>query len=123
MFGVAVAHSVPMVCTRPVKYRGEADLRRDIKTLKAATRGVPHHAVFMPAVAPSGVGRNEYYATEEEFFHAVGAALRIEYTAIVDAGFLLQIDDPFLTDIFVDPKLDAGQRRKRADMYVATINE
>jgi 5-methyltetrahydropteroyltriglutamate--homocysteine methyltransferase len=123
MFGGAVAPSVPMVCTGPIKYRGEADLRRDIGNLKASAAAVSHHAVFMPAVSPSGVGRNEYYATEEEFFHTVGAALRTEYKAIVDAGFLLQLDDPFLTDIFVDPKLDAAQRCKRADMYVETINE
>jgi 5-methyltetrahydropteroyltriglutamate--homocysteine methyltransferase len=123
MFGGSVAPSVPMVCTGPVKYRGEADLRRDIENLEASAAGVPHHAVFMPAVSPSGVGRNEYYPTEEAFFHAVGAALRTEYKAIVDAGFLLQIDDPFLTDIFVDPKFNAAQRRKRADMYIETINE
>jgi len=43
----------------------------------------------MPSVAPSGVGSNEYYRTEEEFFHAVGTALRTEYKAIVDAGFLV----------------------------------
>jgi 5-methyltetrahydropteroyltriglutamate--homocysteine methyltransferase len=123
MFGGSVAPSVPMVCTGPVKYCGEADLRRDIENLKASAAGVPHHAVFMPAVAPSGVGRNEYYTTEEEFFQAIGAALRTEYKAIVDAGFLLQVDDPFLTDIFVDPKFDAAERRKRADMYVETVNE
>jgi 5-methyltetrahydropteroyltriglutamate--homocysteine methyltransferase len=76
----------------------------------------------MPAVAPSGVGRNEYYKTEEEFFHAVGAALATEYKAIVDAGFLLQIDDPFLTDIFVDPELDDAGKRRRADMYIETVN-
>ena len=73
--------------------------------------GVKHEAVFMPAVAPSGVGRNEHYRTDEEYFHAVGDALRTEYQAIVDAGFLLQVDDPFLSDIFCDPELDAEQRR------------
>ena len=77
----------------------------------------------MPSVAPSGVGFNEYYRSEEEFFHAVAAALRTEYQAIVDAGFLLQIDDPFLTDIFADPKLGPDDRQARALMYVEAINE
>ncbi|MGD9846978.1 MAG: cobalamin-independent methionine synthase II family protein [Variibacter sp.] len=122
MLGGAVAPSAPMVCVGPVSYRGEAELKRDIANLKAAAARVPHHAVFMPAVAPSGVGRNEYYKTEEEFFHAVGAALASEYKAIVDAGFLLQIDDPFLTDIFVDPELDDAGKRRRADMYIETVN-
>ena len=73
--------------------------------------------------SPSGVGQNEYYPTEEEYFHAAGAALRVEYQAIVDAGFVLQIDDPFLTDIFGDPSLDAAQRNRKAEIYVESINE
>jgi 5-methyltetrahydropteroyltriglutamate--homocysteine methyltransferase len=121
MMGGAVAPVVPLVCTAPVKYRGEAALKRDIDNLKAAAGGA--HGAFMPAVAPSGVGTNEYYRTEEEFFHAVGAALRTEYKAIVDAGLLLQVDDPFLCDIFADPALDAARREKRAAMYVEAVNE
>ena len=54
----------------------------------------------MPAVAPSGVGKNEYYSTQEEYFHALAAAMHEEYQTIVDAGFLVQIDDPFLTELF-----------------------
>src|SRR2546427_12913971 len=122
MTGGAIAPVVPLVCTGPVKYCGQEALKRDIGNLKSAASAVKHHAVFMPSVAPSGVGSNEYYRTEEEFFHAVGAALRTEYQAIVEAGFLLQIDDPFLTDIFADPALDARQRRARAAMYVEAIN-
>jgi 5-methyltetrahydropteroyltriglutamate--homocysteine methyltransferase len=123
MLGGAVAPAVPFVCTGPVRYRGQEALRRDIDNLKAATADLPDHTVFMPATAPSGVGQNEYYPTEEEYFHAIGAALRVEYQAIVDAGFILQIDDPFLTDIFGDPSLDAAQRNRKAEVYVASINE
>ena len=123
MVGGSVAPAATMVCEGPVKYRGEVPLRRDIENLKAAAAGIPHHAIFMPAVSPSGVGRNEYYATEEEFFHAVGAALRTEYQAIVDAGFLLQIDDPFLSEVFGDPRFDARQQRRRGNMYVEAVNE
>ena len=79
MLGGAVAPVVPLVCTGPIRYRGEAALQRDIDNLKAALAGVPHVAAFMPAVAPSGVGENEYYNTDEAFFHAVGrgAARRV----------------------------------------------
>ena len=121
MMGGAVAPVVPLVCTGPVRYRGEAVLKRDIDNLKAAAVGA--YGAFMPAVAPSGVGTNEHYRNEEEFFHAVGAALRTEYKAIADAGLLLQVDDPFLCDIFADPELDAGARKKRAGMYVEALNE
>jgi 5-methyltetrahydropteroyltriglutamate--homocysteine methyltransferase len=123
MLGGSVAPALTMVCVGPISYRDEGPLRRDIDNLKTAAAGVPHHAIFMPAVSPSGVGGNEYYATEEEFFHAVGAALRTEYNAIVDAGFLLQIDDPFLSEVFVDPRFDTAQQHRRANMYVEAVNE
>jgi len=122
MLGGTVAPVVPMVCTGPVKYRGEAALAQDIANLKAAAAAAGAQGVFMPAVAPSGVGVNEYYKSEEEFFHAVGAALSVEYRAIVDAGFTLQIDDPFLSDVFVDPDYDAKGRTARARMYVDAVN-
>jgi 5-methyltetrahydropteroyltriglutamate--homocysteine methyltransferase len=123
MGGGAVAPIVPMVCTGPVRYCGAEALKRDIENLKAAASSVDAHAVFMSSIAPSGAGSNEYYRSEEEFFHAVGEALRSEYQAIIEAGFLLQVDDPFLTDIFADPVLDASSRHKRASMFVETINE
>jgi 5-methyltetrahydropteroyltriglutamate--homocysteine methyltransferase len=122
MMGGAIAPIVPLLCTAPVKYRGRESLQQDIANLKAALKGIKCHAAFMPAVAPSGVGMNAYYRSEEEFFHAVGAALREEYQAIVDAGFIVQIDDPFLTDIFADPSMDRAGQRKRADMYVEALN-
>src|SRR5229473_340761 len=111
MMGGAVVPVVPLVATGPVKYRGEAALKRDIENLKTAAKDAGAQGAFMPAVAPSGVGTNEYYRTEEEFFHAVGAAL------------LLQVDDPFLCDIFGDSALGAARQRARAEMYVEAVNE
>ena len=122
MTGGAVAPVVPLACTGPIRYRGETALQQDIANLKAALEGVPHVAAFMPAVAPSGVGENEFYNNDEAFFFAVGEALHAEYQAIVDAGFILQIDDPFLSDLFGDPSFDDEQRRRRAQIYVAALN-
>ena len=82
----------------------------------------PDHHVFLPATAPSGVGINEYYKTEEEYFHAVAVELNKEYKAIVAAGILMQFDDPFLPDIFVEPDLDEAQMKRRAEMYVEAAN-
>ena len=122
MLGGSVAPIVPMVCTGPVKYQGEAALRRDIENLESALQGVKTEGVFMPAVAPSGAGVNEHYRTEEEYFHAVADAMHHEYRAIVDAGFLVQIDDPFLSDLHCDPALDAAQKRRKAGIYVEALN-
>ena len=107
-----------------MKYKGEAKLKIDIDNVKAAAKaaGVPDHRVFLPATAPSGVGVNGYYKSEEDYFHALAAELNKEYRAIVAAGILLQVDDPFLPDIFVEPGLDEKQMRRRAEIYVEATN-
>jgi 5-methyltetrahydropteroyltriglutamate--homocysteine methyltransferase len=122
MTGGSAVPAPNLVCNGPVRYIGLAALQRDITNLKAALEAVPHRAAFMPAVAPSGVGGFGYYKTEEEFFHAVGAALASEYRAIVDAGLLLQIDDPFLSEVFADPAFTPAQRERRATIYVEAVN-
>jgi 5-methyltetrahydropteroyltriglutamate--homocysteine methyltransferase len=122
MTGGAVAPVVPMFCVAPVSYRGEAALKKDLDNLKAAIGSRDPASAFVPAVAPSGVGVNAYYRTEEEFLFAVGDALRHEYLAILDAGFLLQIDDPFLCDVFVDPDLDGTAVQRKASLHVEVVN-
>jgi len=88
----------PTVCTGPIAYQGEAALQKDLDNLNAALRGVDVEEAFVPAIAPGMVGRgqNQYYRNEEEYRFAIAEALKTEYKAIVDAGFILQIDDPGL---------------------------
>jgi len=124
MMGGAIVSLAPVVCVAPVKYRGEAAVARDIDNAKAAAAAasVPLHRVFLPATAPSGVGINEYYKSEEEYFHALAVEMNKEYKAITDAGLLVQVDDPFLADIFVEPDLDDAGKRRRAEVYVEATN-
>jgi len=122
MLGGAIAPVVPMCCVGPVTYRGETALRKDLDNLKAALGSRDPSSAFVPAVAPSGVGFNVYYKNDEDFFAAVAEALRTEYRTIIEAGFLLQIDDPFLSDVFVAPDLDAAAMRRRAELYVEAVN-
>src|SRR5215475_15030539 len=124
MMGGAIVPLAPVVCIAPVKYRGEKYLQRDIDNVKAAAKaaGVPNHHVFLPATAPSGVGINEYYKSEEEYFHALAAELNKEYKAIVAAGILVQVDNPFLPDIFFEPGLNDAQKQRRANLYVEATN-
>jgi 5-methyltetrahydropteroyltriglutamate--homocysteine methyltransferase len=122
MLGVTLAPLALFECTGPVHYRGQEAVRRDIENLKAALRGLEPSDVFMPAVAPSGVGKNQYYRSYEEYMHALAEALSTEYRAIVDAGFLLQIDDPFLTELYSYSSLSAAERRKTAETYVEALN-
>jgi len=122
MGGGGVAPMVPTVCIGPVAYTGRKALARDIQNLKAALVGRSVAGAFMPSVAPSGAGLNEHYRTDEEYYHAVGNALREEYRLIVDAGFFLQIDDPFLSDVYSDLRYDDAQKKRKAGLFVEALN-
>jgi 5-methyltetrahydropteroyltriglutamate--homocysteine methyltransferase len=84
------------ICVGPVKYTGLIELQHDIDNLKAGLQGVNVEEAFLPVAAPSSAipdRKNEYYRNDEELVIALAEALRTEYRAIVDAGFLLQLDD------------------------------
>jgi 5-methyltetrahydropteroyltriglutamate--homocysteine methyltransferase len=90
---------VRSVCTGPIKYIGHDEIRADIENLRAALAGVRIEEAFLPSAAPGIVSAerpNEFYATREEFMFATADALREEYRAIVDAGFIVQLDAPDL---------------------------
>jgi 5-methyltetrahydropteroyltriglutamate--homocysteine methyltransferase len=90
--------ALPTVCRGPISYKGQALLQRDLENFKAAPSGIPVEEAFVPAIAPEMVGRgqNQYYATDDAYVFAIAEALQTEYRAIIDAGFILQIDDPGL---------------------------
>jgi 5-methyltetrahydropteroyltriglutamate--homocysteine methyltransferase len=115
-----------MDCVGPIAYRGHAHLQTDIDNLKSALAGVAVAEAFMPAVSPSNVEewqRNKYYKTAEEFVFAVAEAMREEYKAIVDAGIVLQIDDPRLvTHYNVTPGASVAECRKWAEIRVEALN-
>jgi 5-methyltetrahydropteroyltriglutamate--homocysteine methyltransferase len=123
MMGGSIVPRTPLACTGPVSYRGQEAIRKDIENLKSAIAQLKVEEGFIPAVAPSGVGSNAYYSSDEEYLHAVGDALRTEYRAIVDAGFILQIDDPWLTEVHSqDPSLSLEERRKIAERSIEALN-
>jgi 5-methyltetrahydropteroyltriglutamate--homocysteine methyltransferase len=122
MTGSSAVPSVPLVCTGPVTYIGQDRLRRDLENLRAAVGDAGPDEVFVPAVAPSGVGGNEYYPTEEAYLDAVADALRVEYLAIIDAGFTLQVDDPFLSEVFSYSTAPMAERIAEAERSVAATN-
>ena len=91
-----MANDKMVACVGPVKYIGQAIVQRDIDNFKAALAGTKVVEAFMPVVAPSSVlpdRKDEYYKGEEDWLQAVTDAMRTEYKMIVDAGFILQIDD------------------------------
>ncbi len=115
-----------MVCTGPITYKGHDQLKSDLEILKTAMKGLKATEAFVPAIAPSNIETttpNEYYPTPEAYVFAIAEAMREEYKAIVDAGFLLQIDDPFLVTYYITrPDLSIADCRKWAEMRVEALN-
>ncbi|HEV2625880.1 MAG TPA: cobalamin-independent methionine synthase II family protein [Xanthobacteraceae bacterium] len=115
-----------MICTGPITYKGHAQLKRDIANLKAALQGTSVEEAFMPAISPSNIEdwqKNAYYKSQEEYVFAIAEAMREEYKAIVDAGFLVQIDDPRLVTYYIlRPEASIADCRKWAEVRVAALN-
>jgi 5-methyltetrahydropteroyltriglutamate--homocysteine methyltransferase len=91
-----VATQVEAICVGPIGYTGQAELQRDIDNFKAALKNVTVEEAFLPVAAPASVipdRKNEYYNTDEDLQAAIAQAMRDEYKMIVDAGFLVQLDD------------------------------
>jgi 5-methyltetrahydropteroyltriglutamate--homocysteine methyltransferase len=116
------------VCVGPIKYTGQVELKRDIDNFKAALKEAKVEEAFMPVAAPASVipdRKNEYYKNDEECLHAIGEAMRTEYRMIVDAGFVLQLDDARAAvtyDRMVPPGSFADYR-KWVGMHMDVLNQ
>jgi 5-methyltetrahydropteroyltriglutamate--homocysteine methyltransferase len=124
--GAVNARQALMACTGPISYRGHKELARDLDNLTAALKGAKVKDAFVPSISPSNIedwNRNEHYKSDEEYLYAIADAMHDEYKAIVDAGFLVQIDDPQLvTHYVVHPSASIADCRKWARMHVDALN-
>jgi 5-methyltetrahydropteroyltriglutamate--homocysteine methyltransferase len=115
------------ICVGPIAYTGQATLQRDIDNFKAALRGINVAEGFLPVAAPASVipdRKNEYYKSDEECLQAIAEAMRTEYRMIVDAGFILQLDDA-RTAVTFDRMVPPGEfedYRKWVAMHVDLLN-
>jgi 5-methyltetrahydropteroyltriglutamate--homocysteine methyltransferase len=113
-------------CVAPLRYTGEALVQTDIANLRAGMQGLDVEQAYLPAVAPGSIEhwlRNAHYPNEEAFLYAIADAMHEEYRAILDAGLVLQIDDPDLADGWqVEPDLDLAGYRKRATLRTEVLN-
>jgi len=114
------------VCTGPIKYSWHAALAADIANLKQALAASGVEEGFMCAIGPGSFARGEdlYYKTEEEFVFATADAMRDEYKAIVDAGIVLQIDDPSLPDNWdmINPAPPLAEFKKFEQVRIEALN-
>jgi 5-methyltetrahydropteroyltriglutamate--homocysteine methyltransferase len=114
------------VCVAPLRYVGQADLKKDIDNFTKALAGKSPAGAFLPANSPGTIEHwmaNEHYKSDEEFVFAIADAMNEEYRAIVEAGFLLQIDDPDLPDGWnCLPDITVPEYRKYATVRVDALN-
>jgi 5-methyltetrahydropteroyltriglutamate--homocysteine methyltransferase len=114
------------VCAGPITYTGQTALEAELSCLKNAIAGQPVTEAFVSAISPSNIETtipNEYYPTTEAYLYAIADAMREEYRRIVDAGFLLQIDDPFLVTYYITrPDLTLADCRKWCGLRIEALN-
>ena len=124
MFGAMLSPPSRLVCRGPVKYVGQEALAADIANLKAALAGQDYTEAFMSAALPTGLADhdNEYYSSREEFVAALAEACREEYQAIIDAGFLIQLDDPAASSLWRHADAAPAERARHAAETVELIN-
>jgi 5-methyltetrahydropteroyltriglutamate--homocysteine methyltransferase len=117
------------ICNGPIEYIGQAEVQSDVEMFKAALAeaGGKAEEAFMCVLAPGWLEHffhNEYYKTDEEYLFALADAMKHEYKAIVDAGFILQLDDPALPDTYdmIVPRPTVEEYRKFAAIRVDALN-
>ena len=115
-------------CNGPIEWKDFDAVKRDIENLKAAAENSGAEEVFMSAASPGVIAiflTNDYYPSQVAYLEAITNVMREEYTAIVDAGFILQLDCPDLAmsrhNRFADRSL--GDFRSTVEMHVEAVNE
>ena len=104
------------VCRGPITYVGHDAVARDIADMKAAMEATGSTEGFLNSVAPASCARigNEFYDTDDEIIWACADAMREEYKAIIDAGLVVQLDDPAIAEnwdqIVPEPSVEAYRR-------------
>jgi 5-methyltetrahydropteroyltriglutamate--homocysteine methyltransferase len=117
------------ICNGPISYIGEQEVANDLAVFKnaLAEAGVRAEETFMCVLAPGWLEHffhNEHYANDEQYLFALADAMKHEYKAIVDAGFILQLDDPALPDTYdmIVPTPTIAEYRKFAEVRIDALN-
>jgi 5-methyltetrahydropteroyltriglutamate--homocysteine methyltransferase len=114
------------VCVGPLTYTGHAAIAADIANFKAALAATGIEEGFVTSIAPGSTTRmgNTFYKTHEEFLFASAEAMREEYKAILDAGLVLQLDDPALATDWdmINPEPTVEEYKKFAMIQVEALN-
>lgn len=115
-------------CSAPLSWKGDAEIEQDIRRLKTAVARAPAAEAFMTSISPGGIWYilpNEFYPTDEAYVFAAAEAMRPEYRAIHEAGFVLQLDCPDLAGGRNRPqyaRASIDEFRRMVAMHVQALN-
>ena len=114
-------------CNGPVHWKDWPAAQADIDLAKAAIRGAKAEEFFMTSPSPGQIARylkNRHYKTDEDYIYALADVMRREYQAIVEAGFVLQLDCPDLAMLrhMVYLNLPLPDYRKIISVNLAALN-
>jgi 5-methyltetrahydropteroyltriglutamate--homocysteine methyltransferase len=116
-------------CNGPITYTAHETLRRDLANLKAAADAAGIEEAFVSSISPGSLemfcrDQNSFYPTTEAFLEAIAGAMREEYRAIAEAGFILQLDDPGLPGAWdmLDPRPSLEEYKGYALLRVEMLN-
>jgi 5-methyltetrahydropteroyltriglutamate--homocysteine methyltransferase len=129
MFGAMLSPPQRLVCRGPVTYIGHDALATDMANLRSALAGQDYVEAFMSAALPTNLAeqRDEYYSSREDFLIALADAVHEEYRAIIDAGFLIQLDDPAASSLWGhqddDPRDQARHVAERVELINYTLRD
>ena len=114
------------ICVAPLTYIGHEAIAADIGRFKAALAAAGVEEGFMTAIAPASASRigNMHYKTEEELLYACADAMREEYKAILEAGLVLQLDDPAIAENWdqINPEPNVEEYKKFTRVRVEALN-
>jgi 5-methyltetrahydropteroyltriglutamate--homocysteine methyltransferase len=124
---VQTSRRMDWVCTAPIEYTGKVAIERQLRLLREALGGTSPSQAFVTSTAPASIEvgrRNEYYRDDEEYLFALAEALRSEYEAIAEAGFLVQVDDAWLAALWDRIGIGMGieKYRKYCMLRVEALN-
>ena len=125
-FPRAITGAPTEACIGPVSYNGQTVIGRDLKNFKEALKGAKVTEGFFTAVAPASTaydGVDEYYGDERKWVMAMADCLHEEYMAIHKAGFILQVDDAVLANMY-DALTQKSKKayRQWAELRIEALN-
>ncbi|GFZ78136.1 cobalamin-independent methionine synthase II family protein [Nesterenkonia alkaliphila] len=112
--------------TGPLKYKGQEQIQQDVQNFRAALDAAGYETGFITSLAPGCAGRiaDDYYSSEEERIYAWADVLREEYKAIIDAGLIVQLDDPSIAENWdqISPEPSVADYRKFTQLRIEAAN-